>query len=111
MVALNVELLLANEWLSYYTGKNILGKNELTDTVFKAKIFKDLNIDEAKLKKSMDFYDKFPALQTRISDSVYHEIDRKEFGNSDLDTLTLDMNGDYKPEDFKKFRERYLNKK
>jgi hypothetical protein len=111
MVDLNVELLLANEWLSYYTGKNILGENEFTDSVFRKQVFENLKIDPTKYERSVQFYDKYPALQTRVFDSVYQIVDRMLSEESQLDSIMPDMDAEYKPEDFKKIRERYLNKK
>ncbi len=111
MVQLQIELLIANEWLSYYTGKNILGENEFTDSIFRKQVFEKLKIDSIKFEKSIQFYDKYPALQTRVFDSVYQIVNRMKFEESELDDIMPDMEAEYKPEDFKKIRERYLNKK
>lgn len=111
MVQLYSELLIANEWLIYYTGKNILGKNIDTDTSFRNRIFKDLKVDIEKFQKSIEYYDENPALQTRIFDSVYNVVNRMEATPFNEDSLMLDVDAEYKPEDFRKFRERYLNKK
>lgn len=111
MVQLYSELLVANEWLIYYTGKNILGKNIDTDTSFRNRIFKDLKADIEKFQKSIEYYDENPALQTRIFDSVYNVVNRMEATPFNEDSLMLDVDAEYKPEDFRKFRERYLNRK
>lgn len=111
MVKLHVELLISNEWLSYYTGRNILGENEFTDSIFRKQVFEHLKIDPTKYERSVQYYDKHPALQTRVFDSVYQIVDRMKFEESELEDIMPDMDAEYKPEDFKKIRERYLNKK